>query len=72
MNKIINFIYKSFYGPYPCGRTSKDSYLCCTRPINKWTSYLSKDKTKVYCRFCNSIKMMSSTPIDINHPWGWA
>ena len=68
INKIIHFFY-SLYSRYPCGRTKADSYLCCKRKMNKWNSYLTKDKKQCYCRFCNHIKLLSSDPINLNHPW---
>ncbi len=71
MNKIIHFFYKIIHGPYPCGRTKVDSYLCCKRKTNKWNSYLTKDKKECYCRFCNCIKILSSHSINLNHPYGW-
>ena len=67
MNKIIHFLY-SLYNPYPCGRTKADSYLCCKRKMNRWNSYLTKDKRKCYCRFCNTIKLSSTCPIDFKKP----
>ena len=67
MNKIIHFLY-SLYNPYPCGRTKADSYLCCKRKMNKWNSYLTKDKRECYCRFCNTIKLSSTRPIDFKKP----
>ena len=70
LNKIIHFFY-SLYNPYPCGRTKIDSYLCCKRKMNKWNSYLTKDKRKCYCRFCNTIKFSSTHPIDFKQPHKW-
>ena len=71
INKIIHFFYKIFHGPYPCGRTKENSYLCCTRKTNKWNCYLTKDKTEMKCRFCNHIKMLSSHAINKNNPYAW-
>ena len=70
LNKIIHFFY-SLYNPYPCGRTNIDKHLCCKRKITKWNSYLTKDKMKCYCRFCNNIHILSNYPIDLKHPYGW-
>ena len=71
INKIIHFFY-SLYNPYPCGRTKEDKHLCCRRDkITRWNSYLTKDKTECYCRFCNSIRILSNYPIDLKHPYGW-
>ena len=69
---IIYFINKFLRRNYPCGRTKKDKYLCCKRPISSKSSYLSKDKKEVYCKYCNSIQMSSSEPIrslDNWSPW---
>lgn len=72
MNKIIHFLYKIIHGPYPCGRTKQDKFLCCRRKSNKFNFYLTKDKTEVKCRFCNSIKIMSNRPIDLDNIYAWA
>ena len=71
INKIIHFFY-SLYNPYPCGRTKQDKFLCCRRKPNKFNSYLTKDKTEVRCRFCNSLKIMSNCPIDLDNIYAWA
>ena len=57
---VIYHVNKILGKDYPCGRTKKDWYLCCTRPMNDKTSYLSEDGHEVYCKYCNSLKAMSS------------
>ena len=54
---------------YPCGRTKKDKHLCCKRPINSKTCYLSEDKTKAYCLYCGSCRANGNAKIDLDHPW---
>lgn len=72
INAILHFFYKLFHGPYPCGRTKDTQHLCCTRRPTTWlTSYTSPDGKKVYCRFCNSLKMMASEPINLKKPFQW-
>jgi hypothetical protein len=58
----------------PCGRFKKDKYLCCCQPnIDEEHCYYNKDHTKVYCKCCNSLRMMGNHPIDLKHyfdePW---
>lgn len=68
---IIHKFYH-FFHPYPCGRSKNDSYLCCRRKTNKFTSYITKDKHEIKCRFCNSTKVLSSDEIrSLNDLWRW-
>ena len=70
MNKIIHFFYKIIHGPYPCGRTKETSYLCCTRPINKYTTYITRDRKEAYCRFCNTCRISANQSIkSLKHSW---
>lgn len=72
INTIFHFFHVLFHGPYPCGRTKENKEQCCKRIKSNWfNSYTSKDKRKVYCRFCNSLKMMSSEPINLKSPFKW-
>ena len=54
---------------YPCGRTKKDKHLCCKRPINSKTCYLSEDQTEVYCLYCDHVRASGNAKIDLNNLW---
>jgi len=54
---------------YPCGRTKKDKHLCCKRPINNKTCFLSEDRTAVYCLYCGHIRMLCSTETNLDNVW---
>ena len=55
---------------YPCGRTKKDKYLCCKRPVNSKTCYLSEDQTAAYCLYCGHVRTYGNAKIDLNNLWG--
>ena len=54
----------------PCGRTKKDKYLCCNQPLDKNRMYLTEDKKECYCKVCNSTRILSNQPIDLDNIWG--
>lgn len=51
---------------YPCGRSKKESYLCCCQPYKNIAKkvYLSEDKKSIICKVCGSIIMLSNEPIE--------
>lgn len=67
--KMQWFLYKKFNKTriIPCGRTRKNSYLCCCQPIEKEYCYLSEDKKRVYCKCCNHERVSSNRAIDLDH-----
>lgn len=46
-----------------CGRTKKDYYLCCCQPLVEDRVYFNEDRTKAYCKCCDSIRIMSTKPL---------
>ena len=68
--RIIYLFNKLVGNEYPCGRTKKNSYLCCMRPMTEKSVYYSSDRKKVFCKYCNSLKILSSSPIkSIDNVW---
>lgn len=55
---------------YPCGRTKKDKHLCCKRPINSKTCYLSEDQIAAYCLYCGHVRAYGNAKMDLNNLWG--
>ena len=68
---IIYYINKLLRRNYPCGRTGSEKHLCCRRHINSKTVFLSQNGRKAFCKFCGSIRIQSSHPIDLNNRCGW-
>ena len=53
----------------PCGRTKKDSYLCCQQPMKNNRVYFTPDYKCCYCKVCNSVRIMANRPINPLDPW---
>lgn len=70
--KIDWLLYK-FFGKtrsIPCGRTKKDSFLCCCLPTNDKTCYISDDKHKIICKVCGHTHVMCNYIIkNISDKW---
>ena len=69
--KVQWMLYKAFgiRRKNPCGRTKRDSFLCCCQPkFDSEYCYLNKDGTEAYCKCCGSIRMRSSRKIDLDSP----
>ena len=48
----------------PCGRTNKNSYLCCTRKHHWWNTYWIRSEGgwwELRCLFCHHTIMMGET-----------
>lgn len=62
--KIQGFLYKYFKikRTVPCGRLRKEKYLCCCQKHTPENTFLSKDRTSVYCKVCGSEIIMSNRP----------
>ena len=68
---LITIYNKIMRHDYPCGRTKKDKFLCCRRRLTENTAIFSEDRKKVYCKYCDSIKAMSTQPFrTIDDMWG--
>ena len=66
-------LYKLFFvrRMWPCGRTEKDSFLCCQQPMKTNRIYFSFDGKKCYCKVCGRMRIQSSDPLDKKDPWGF-
>lgn len=56
----------------PCGRTKRDSYLCCLLNPDDKNSYIVKlenGSEELRCKVCDSCHILSSTHIDMNNLW---
>lgn len=64
------YLFKYFHikRKIPCGRTKKNSYLCCNQSYDPKRIYFNLDRTKAYCKVCNSIRYMSNHSLP-NNPW---
>lgn len=52
-----------------CGRTKKDKHLCCCQPLVEDRVYFNEDRTQVYCKCCDSIRLWTTKPIKLNDRW---
>ena len=66
-------LYKLFFvrRTWPCGRTQKDSFLCCQQPMKTNRVYFSFDNKKCYCKVCGRMRIQSNHPLDKKDPWGF-
>jgi hypothetical protein len=67
----LRFLFCKLLGKnYPCGRSKKDSYLCCMRNMNNKNVYYSEDRTRAFCKYCGRLKILSNHPLkSVNDIW---